>query len=285
MKVYVKAPAKLSRAMFRVANALERYAPDDVQVVDDLESADLLVHHVIGLEAINYRLDKPCVVLQYCTGGGEDRSAWQPLWSRARVVWSYYDLTRHMPPDAVFYHAALGIDPVFRPAFVPVPRDFMVMTSGYVNGHGQEAIEEPTLAAQLVGGTPVHLGPPPEGFSQPMNLNLFTAIGDADLATVYRRTKWVAGLRFVEGFELGVVEGLACGARPIVFDRADNRHWFGEHATYVSEESGDSLMNKLAKIFGQEPVPVSADERVTVLAKFNWKTLVSEFWDLVKEKA
>ena len=288
MKVYVKCPSTLSRAMFRVANALERWAPDDLVLVEREDDADLLVLHVIGLEALGYRTDQPCAVIQYCTGGGQDLSAWRPLWERARVVWSYYNLFPHLPTGARyvqhFYHAPLGIDTVFRTDFTPRPRDITVLTSGYVNGHGQEAIEEPTLSAQRVNATSAHLGPIPTGLSPNVKVNSKYDLGDSQLASLYRRVKYVAGLRFVEGFELGVVEGLACGARPVVFDRSDNRHWFGDHALYVPECDGEELVARLAQILAEEPRPVSREERRLVLDQFNWRTLVTEFWARVKER-
>lgn len=285
MRVYVKAPPKLSRAMYRVANALERYAPDGIHVVQTPEEADLLVHHVIGSEAIDYKPTKPCAVLQYCVNSAtpEGSAPWRPLWSRARVVWSYYDLTTHMPSDACFYYAPLGIDPIFRAQVGNSPRDIGLLTSGYVNGQGQEAIEEPILAARGHGLTTVHLGPLPTGLRILKDIDITGAgIPDTKLVGLYRRTQRVSGLRYVEGFELGCVEGLACGARPVVFDRPEMRAWFNGHAEFVPED--EHLEEALARVFAVEPEPVSESERAAVLARFNWKSLVSEFWNLVKER-
>lgn len=272
--------------MFRVSNALERYAPDDVTIVPDGGRADLCVHHVIGAEAITYKPTVPCAVMQYCVNSAtpEGRAPWHPLWERAVQTWSYYDLSQSIAAEK-FYHAPLGIDSIFRVPYIEQPRTVTVLTSGYVNGHGQEAIEEPTLAAKAVGGRPVHLGPIPEGLTQPIELELMKDIGDSVLAALYRRCKWVVGLRYVEGFELSVVEGLACGARPIVFDRPDNRHWFGDHVRYVPECSGDELTQRLAYIMRDEPPPVTPDERAEILERFNWKTIVNGFWTRVKEQA
>lgn len=289
MKAYIKAPSRLSAAMFRVANALERYAPDDVQIVQHENEADLLVLHVIGLDAVNYRTDKRCAVMQYC--GGPDNgalSAWAPLWDRAVAVWSYLNLSLLPLSPLKFYRAPLGIDRVFCAPFVERPRDIGVLTMGCVNGSSQEALEEPIRAAQKVGLTTLHVAGPverPIGFTGPLSFAVTPRnISDPTLARYYRRCKWIAGLRFVEGFELGVIEGLACGARPIVFDRSDNRHWFGEHARYVPECTGDRLTDWLAVIMSQEPPPVTLKERMDVLTRFNWKTLVTKFWNFVKER-
>lgn len=274
--------------MYRVANALEKYAPDDVTIVDREDEADMLVLHVIGLEAVNYRRDKQVAVMQYCTGTGdrtkENMAPWFPLWDRACLVWSYYDLREFIPTN--FYHAPLGIEPLFRQqAAEEVDRKYLVMTSGYVNGMPQEAIEEPTLAAQRLGKQAVHLGKIPVGLTQDLDMNLAHDITDVQLLDLYRKCEWVAGLRYVEGFELGVVEGLAQGARPVVFDRPDNRRWFGPHAFYVPECTGPELTEMLTALFAQASAPVSREERMAVLPQFSWKTLVTEFWHRVKEAA
>lgn len=290
MKAYVKTPKNLSRAMYRVANALEQFAPDDIQIVDREDDADLLVLHVIGLEAVDYRRDKKVAVMQYCTGAGqrtmENMAPWFPLWDRAVVIWSYYDLNPFIPFDSKFYHAPLGIDRPFRQQAPEGKRDYMVLTSGYVNGRPQEAIQEPTEAAWRVhGGRPLHLGKIPVGMTKTMNFNLAHDVTDTQLVELYRRCRWVAGLRYTEGFELGVIEGLAQGARPVVFDRPDNRYWFKDLAAYIPEVDGDELTDKLTELFYFTPAEVTPEEKRWLLDTFNWKTLVTKFWNLVKERS
>lgn len=286
MRAYVAAPEKLSRAMQRVACALERCAPDDVIIVQDPREADLTVLHVIGLEALEvFPKNKPFAAIQYCTGGGEDLSAWRPLWERAALVWSYYDLAAHMPSDARFYRAPMGIDPVFRQPSRPWPpgRDVTVLTSGYVNGKGQEAIEEPWRAAQALNGVATHLGPRPDGVSDDLRMSINYKLSDDGLRRLYHRCKYIASLRYVEGFEMPAVEGLACGARPIVFDRPDMRHWYENHALFVPECSGPPLIEHLRQAMSFEPRPVAPEERASVLARFDWRAIVGGFWSRVKE--
>lgn len=271
--------------MNRVANALEQFKPEGVELVTSEAAADLLVLHVIGLEAIEYRTHQRCAVIQYCVNSAtrEGSAPWHPLWSRANLVWSYYDLAGFMPAGANFYRAPMGLDPVFRRPFSNGHRDVGVMTSGYVNGHGQEAIEEPIVAAHQRGLTQLHLGPIPEGLTPGVKLNYAYDIGDTELVSLYQRTKWVAAMRFVEGFEMPAIEGLACGARPIVFDRPDMHHWYDGHAIFVPECSGQALIDALTPIVGSDPNPVTSEERAAVLAKFNWRTIVGGFWSAVKE--
>ena len=48
MRVYLNAPAHLSRGIHRVATALRRTAPPGVEIVEDARLADLTIHHLVG---------------------------------------------------------------------------------------------------------------------------------------------------------------------------------------------------------------------------------------------
>jgi hypothetical protein len=284
MKVFLRPPAHLSLAMFRVAGALGDTLPRGWVAVPTEDEADIVVLHAIGVDAVNHRLDKSVVVMQY---GGSDLhptwhfSDWQPLWSRALAVWSYYDLTNMMPPGARFYHAPLGVAEVFTDPFEERVRDIGCLTSGYVHGPGAEAILEPTSASIAAGFNSMHLGPQPVGIDVPIAVT--NLIPDNTLAHLYRRSRYVSGLRHVEGFELPALEGLCCGARPIMFDRPNDRRWFGDHAVFVPECSGDELYNMLRRIIAEPPAPVSPSERAAVFAKFSWDTLGKNFWQMVED--
>lgn len=284
MKVYVAPPSHLSQAMFRVARALVRYAPEDVVFVEDEDHADLLVHHVIGTDAVEYMLDKPCAVIQYCVATASDsKEVWGPLWSRARLVWSYYDLSNDMPSDARFYLAPLGIDPTFVECVSRGARHGVV-TSGYVSHPRAEAIEEVALAASALGIPAYHLGPKPEGMeAMPPGMVLIGGITDKRLSGFYGVSHWVSGLRHVEGFEMPCIEGLACGARPIVFDRPDMHLWYNDHAIFIPEMHGEPLVDLLTSLMRCLPAPVTHEERQRVLKTFNWETIVTGFWTKLLE--
>jgi hypothetical protein len=95
MKVFLKPGDDMSRAMFRVADALWEVMPKGWEVVQDVASADLVVVHVCGVAEIEWALSlgKPYAVIQYClkTAGGTPEQ-WRRFWDGALCVWSYYDL-------------------------------------------------------------------------------------------------------------------------------------------------------------------------------------------------
>jgi glycosyltransferase involved in cell wall biosynthesis len=161
------------------------------------------------------------------------------------------------------------------------------MTSGYVSGPGAEAIEEAVMAAERAGLTSLHLGPKNvAGMTQrPFMWRTTQGIDDERLAALYRRTSWVSGLRHVEGFEMPAIEGLACGARPILFDRPDMRQWYGDLAVYVPECSRDDLIDCLIPILESPPAPVTKEERTRALRRFNWQRIAAGFWSALEQKA
>jgi len=283
MRVHLDPVGLHSRAMVRVAGALKRFAPSSVTFAEEQKDADLCVLHAIGADSVKGTTDsQPYAVIQYCleTAGMNDPE-WRKVWRRSQLVWSYYNLkNKGGNKDFPFYYAPLGIDTTFYCGRLGYQRDITLLTSGFVSGPCEESIEEAAWAVYGAGGKTVHLGPsnikgmgvPPPGWSFAYD------IADLDLMNLYSRTKWVSGLRHIEGFELPALEGLVCGARPVVFDREEMRQWYNGHAVFIPECHGVELVDRLTALFQTEPNPVTESERRQVLARFNWATIATDFW-------
>lgn len=257
--------------MHRVADALARYAPSDIAIVDDVKQADVQVLHTVGAWP---SLPRSYAIIQYCYCSGGTAN-WKKVWADSKVVWSYYDLTAHGAGNN-FYYAPLGVDlNVFFPRTVG-EKDLSIVTTGYVSSPAQEAIEEVAEAALSLRQNVFHLGPRNiEGMAPRLERSWRAAVGisDDELALAYSRARWVSGLRHVEGFELPVLEGAACGAAPIVFDRPETRHWFGDFATFVPECEGKELVSRLREILSGDPPYPSVPWK-----RFDWQELVRGFW-------
>lgn len=291
MRVYVAVePPTRSRSLHRVADALSRYAPGDVEIVQDKRLADLVVLHAVGYpEVADWAIE--CVahgqefaVLTYCVRTTQKPSTrdWLSLWQGARLVWSYYDLRElcaedGVDPDFDFYHSPLGVDgDVFKPSgdF----KHYQVGTSGYVAA--TESIGECTDAVRKVGGFQFHLGPTFDDMGA--NVTVKLGISDAELAVEWSRCRYVSGLRRMEGFEMPVLEGIACGARPIVFDKPHYRQWFEDFAVFVPECPPVELTRILAGVFDSSDYrSVTNAERRAVVDRFQWEPIVAGFWDRV----
>jgi hypothetical protein len=294
MNVFIEPQHGLSRAMDRVTRAFKEYAPAGVVFVKDVNEADLEVLHAIGypetVERARAAIDagREFALIQYCVRSTDHPSAqdWLPVWYVAKMVFSYYDLYRLCDEDHVavrfsnFVCAPLGIDR----AFVQSPPNGQarrgILTSGYVSA-GSEAIEECWAAASRIGERVVHLGPYPVkmGVMSPDADVSVTGPGitDALLRVHYDSVKFVSGLRYVEGFEMPCVEGLARGVRPIVFDRPDMRKWYDGFAIFVKEQSGPRLVQELVDVM-HDGTHVTEEERQAALTRFSWERTARSFW-------
>lgn len=283
MKVYVEPiPATLSRAMHRVAAALRAHAPRGIQVTRNLYEADLQVLHAIGPDALEEVVAPRVATIQYCLYSAHGPASWTQLWRRSCAVWSYFDLSQVLPADVPFYRAPLGVDPAFHGTGNGAARYLGIVTSGYDSSPGAEAIEEVADAALRAGLSVFHVGPDEIKGMRPRVERTWQALmdmSDEDLARIYGCARWVSGLRRVEGFEFPVIEGLACGARPIVFDRHDMRQWYEGHAVFIPECDGLQLVSLLREVLERPPVPVTADEKAWVLERFDWARIIPGFWE------
>ena len=273
-------PPTLSQGIFRVARALETYAPSGVRCVPTWAEADLVLIHTIGIAGMAEAIGsvKDYAIFQYCTGrtGGGSPDEWRNIWRCAKLVSSYYELTA--APWEVgnfgsinFHRTPLGVDTdVFRPC--TCAPQFLVGTSGYVAD--QECLGEWGVVA--AGRGHFHLGP--DGVVGAPGVTYANGVPDGELAKRWSRCRFVSGLRRVEGFELPAYEGLACGARPVMFDREDARHWMGEHAIYVREAGGAELIASLREVVGARCPPVTEAERQWVKDTFSWARFAAEWW-------
>jgi hypothetical protein len=302
-------PVHASRAIARIGDALALHAPDSAEVLvprpetiqkfyrrdkpSDRESqADVVVMLVNGLHdhflaqaaRCRQRGQKYAVVqIALRTTRHPNTEAWRELWRNAAVVWTYYPLDVWIkedggaPVDFNFYHAPLGVDPkVFNlESETPyMPRTVMICTSGA--RLSQESTLECDRACRAVDGVLFQLGPKLTFQSRAYQL---TGIPDKELAEMYRRCKYVSGLRRHEGFELPAAEGLMCGARPVLYDKPHYRTWYDGHAIFIPEGDPAEVVRSLTDVFSREPDPVGVDEFAQVARKFNWKSIASGFWE------
>lgn len=310
MKVWI--PDHESRGVQRVATALKSWLPAGVTLASSERDADAVVIHVTGrrdavLRACNvhHANGRKIALIQYVLRSGQKSKTqdwigspepwrWGP-WRFAHVVWSYYDLYRSAMDDGEvdlgwlrekFYFSPLGCDPaVFRPddlltqggGYDPPVRDYLACCNG--QGWLTESVKEVILAALWSAGKVWHLGPE---LNRPEDFFSVHGVSDDDLAALYRRTRFVSGLRRTEGFELPCVEGLLCGARPILFDQPHYRQWYSNVAIFLDETDRPGLVKQLLYVFktyGDTTFhPVTPKERSEALRRFSWPVITSGFW-------
>jgi hypothetical protein len=275
----------LSIAMHRFNRELRRHAPAGVEFVGKPDSADLQVLDVVGMGSLEFLRHRDYVLLQHCfltTEDPGDRSRgafWHPLFRDARLVVSFYDLPALLGvADFPFHRTPLGVDGRTFYDRRRTTRPACVLTTGHdPNG---EAIRECREAARRIDQPMIHVGAPFDFMGD--GCLVVSGVSDDEMARLYSEARYVSGLRRGEGFELPVIEGLACGARPICFDRPVYRDWFEDFAVFVPEAEPAELIDALTDVLHRPPVPVSLAERDRVLDRFSWRRIAEEFWRAVR---
>ncbi len=296
-------PPVLSRSLTRVADALEATAPASVRLVRRAKDADLTIHHVLGrgqLDAMeqDIRAGKPFGAIQYCVKSSDvpDPLAWLRVWKQARLVTSYYDLWEMvreeiLTPDGParagaqgffsesifprYRHAPLGVDRTVFHLGQPQERRWLLATTGYVAE--TECLQECADAVAALGGRMLHLG---HRMDLGPHVDYVMDIPDEDWANYLRQCQFVAGLRRIEGFELPILEGYACGAIPITFE-TPCYDWFQNFALRVPEGSPAYVSDAIRRtldVHRGDAVPTKATIDAH-LAPFDWTTITRGFWE------
>lgn len=254
----------------RIANALKRYAPEGIEFVSNEKAAELVIIYAYGqrrkvkkrIKWIGERGQKYAMVqIALRSTANPNTQDWLPMWYKAKGVWSYYDLVELCHEDSNgsafnFYHAPLGVDAEL---FKDNQR---VYTHKIVVGDSRdESVNEVVRAAK---GNVFHLG---------------TGITDEELVKGYSSSEFVSGLRRKEGFEMPVLEGLLCGARPICYNKPHYRYWFDGLAEFIPEGHPEEVIKSLETIFEAPRRAVTYKEQEWVRNRFDWKPICKGFWE------
>ncbi len=289
MNVCVSRLPQPDRALSRVVRALQSTAPPGVRCVEKPKDADLVVVHVIGrrqqIEAQIRTLrasGQRYAVIQYVLRSSMEPhcSAWVDIWRGAETVWSYLDLSAACAADHVstafrFYHAPLGADASVFHLDRSVPQTAALTTCG--RDWLTESVREGVLAAQGLGLSVQHLG---SSLRRP-GVACSVDVSDHEVAQLYQRSRYVSGLRRIEGFELPAAEGLLCGARPLLFDQPHYRRWYGDWAVYIPEGPRPQVQASIADVLAGPYRSVTSEERDAAAAWFSWERVCLGFWEQI----
>ncbi len=284
MKIYVENFLPDS-AISRISSAIKKYIPPEHKLVGGNEDADFVIVIAYGHRRYMQRYSqnllahgKRYAVIQLSVRSTSNPNTldWIPIWEKAQFVWSYYDLPELCKEDQVpvnfnFYLAPLGVNSrVFKET--KSERDFLIASTGSGRPWNKECKNAILLAAKGLGKKIFQLGPGQDSDTITYSNNM----DDATLARYYSRCEFVSGMRRIEGFELPVIEGLLCGARPICFDRPGYRHWFGKFAEFIPEDA--NIPENIRKVFMKGAKPVTEAEKEYVKTHFDWEKIMEDFW-------
>lgn len=287
-------PSGLGIGIHRIAENIKKYTPNQndsgymITYVDHPSKADIQFVYAIGdgqLEQI-IRWAKPFVLWQICYKTTEKPDIWKHYWNKdsCLALVSYYDLEKDFITDKTkdkYLMTSLGYDPkVFHNnSDKGRERLYDAITFGYVDGESGEVIKDllkPFPKLVHVGGN--------IGINQMENEGYvrIEGIDDGTLSRLYNESRYVGAMRYTEGFELPALEGLACGATPIMFDLDDYKRWFDGYALFVNR---DTLQKDLLKISREKTkLNKTKDEVQEFLKTRTWEHVMTNYWNFILPK-
>jgi hypothetical protein len=280
MKVYARIHEPASFAIYRINREFVKRAPEIVEFVDRPTQADFQIVHCLGAGSLTKIWHDRYVLFQHNFLNADITSfpVWLGIFSQALMVVSYADLPSLLKSERVNFHLTpWGVDmDVFRN--FARPRTKGVLTTGWCCDG--EAIQECYLAAQQCRKEMVNLG---DDFRFGGGFSAVSRVTDKELCEIYNDCEFVSGLRFREGFELSVIEGLACGCRPICFDLPVYRKWFEDLVCFVPHCHGPELINRIETVLRECPKQISIGEAEGIKNTFRWQNITDRFWTRIVE--
>ena len=266
-------------AFTRISDALHKFAPDWVEWVQDYDTCDIALIHVVGTGEIELlEKPKPKVIIQHCyfTAGAPGVN-YIKFWKQSILTVSFHNLPSYTDRKFPFYHMPWGADADMFKLLLNTPRTIKILATGHVAE--TEGIDKVFEAARNTGTVLYHTG---HNFNWDKSHYTFLQnLNDSQFVELLNSVQYVSALRFIEGFELMAIEGLFCGARPII-PNDPTYDWYREYA-YTIDRNSD-IVKQLENIIKNPPRPILTDEYETIVQKFSWQTLIPNFYKILQEK-
>lgn len=279
MRIYEILNPKFGRIFKRISYALRKHSPDWVEWVDNEDDADYYFLHTVGGEEYIKFMSLPkgrVINFQHCvftTSVGIAR--WENMWKDSALNIAFHDLQSYVNSPIEAFKTPLGADPTTF-YLKNLPRTNTVFTTGHVAY--TENIDKVSEAVALAGGTMVHTG---HNFKYGKHYHFKEYMEDTVFNEVLNQTKYVTGLRSIEGFEAHCIEGAMSGARPIVPD-LPTYEAYRDIGIFVDLKS--DIVDQLTRIFRVEPVPFSEAEMKYINDTFSWETVVTNIFNEIKRR-
>lgn len=256
----------------KISKALRNYSPEWIEWVDNIEISDVQFVHVVGAGEVE--IIRGCsnpVIFQQCylTSG---YNAWDLLWEKSLLTVSFYNLLNYTNKKFNFLHLPIGYEPNIYKAEVPFEKRSRL---AFVTGHIAETehIYEIYYACKKAGYTLLHTG---KNFKLGSNYLFFDYMSEPLFSSLLNDVKYVFGLRVIEGFEVAVLEGIACGAEGVVplFPSYD---WYNNLAIRIDTESSN-LVENIYNILKNE---IKINKNEEKLKEFRWENILNKFYNIL----
>jgi len=304
IRVYYPESRTLSIAMRRIRRGLIKYKPKDVEIVNNPRNADVHILDYVGQhpkiqdkkimsDIPSIPMCKKYIIIYHCHPAvpcSFEKELSELLKNALLVITHTRYLTFYDPiyspfPNINFdkinwFVTPWGFDPdIFYPSNPPLPKLIDVLTFGLVDE--SEKLSDILKACKLSKKMLLHLC----GYScNSININDYERyvkcgyVNDDTLRFFYWISKYTCAFRMHIGFELPILEALACGSTPIVLDFPCYREHFKDIAIFISP---DRIVDELVKVLNMGKVlHVSFD---FVRKRFSWEYIAPNIWEKIIE--
>lgn len=297
-KCYITFGGELRTGGVRIKNNLIKYAPEDIEIVDSYEEADFIVmHHQYkqDLDWFLHNCKKPFIFL--ISELQQSKEYFQEFFSNPfmKMTYTFHPL-RHLgyvseEDKKSHVLAPWGFDEELFNAnpydVVHTDRPNTIFAMGF---YDSEHYHSQYDAVRMTNGFMMHTDIKiwdflRQGkFFDPQHHWYTEWVSDEELIKIYQSCKFVSGLRSGSGFEVGVLEGLVNGCRPICFDNIYYRQFFNDFALFIPEDFDVDMTQNLVHLFRDADMyKVNSDEIKYVREKFKWETIATNFWKEVEK--
>ena len=265
--VYAEMECKVvSPGMKRIATQVKRMLSDaGHELTVDKSQAFMQVHFIHNEEDYKRYVDPVKPHILFLIDVAFDADILRQAVKDSQLTISHIDLSQFGVQD--YLRTAYGFD-MHTFYKMNYHRNFGILTTGWIDG--PEIIGPCHEAAAQLPKSAIHIGPPGTGGNKQGNVTFAFNISDDELREFYNRSQFVAGMRDKNGFELPVIEGAACGCRPICLDREGYRHWFSDFAVFT-DGTPEDMANKMSQY-----EPLTAAE-LKAVHQFEWSH-IRKFW-------
>lgn len=262
-------------AFKRISSALKRFAPSNIIWTSNPDAADIHFIHVVGGGDLPYIKDtSKTVMFQHCYHTA--CASWidyPSYWEQCKLVVSFHNLPTYTSKKFNFYGMPWGVDgEVFKLIDVG-ERNKKLFTTGHVAD--TECIDKLHEACKRINVDMFHTG---------HNLNLGSSyrylnfMDDPAFVRMLNSVQYVGAMRLIEGFEMTAVEGLFCGARPII-PECSTYDWYREHAHTINTQQ--DIVEQIVSVISSSPEPINDEEMNLIRKRFDWKNLVPELFSTI----
>lgn len=268
MRIAIRIGTLDTITLWRVRQQIQATSPEWAEIIIGEGMADAQIILAIGASGMSDLVERtPTVMLQLCyeSAHGGTKEFWDEIWSKCLMVGSYFNLKA---PN--FIRFPMGYDPSMFYRDDNVSKRYDAIVFGDMEGPEEiKSVVEAFDVVAHISGVDLGLG---------IGYITYNNIPDDRLRSIYQQSKYCIGLRHVEGFEMPIIEGAACGCIPITFDLECYRHWFDGMALFLDPD-GD-IRKQLSEIDGFSAQKTHSEDRVK---KFEQQTAWKPFWDKLAE--